>query len=101
MTTGNDDQAFIAKAKSILDRSADALDARQRARLRAARRRALAQAAAPRFIARPLLALGAAAGLAPITSSSINTWSFTAGWRPRSGPAERPWLRLFFRSWCY
>ncbi|OGI42251.1 MAG: hypothetical protein A2150_06425 [Candidatus Muproteobacteria bacterium RBG_16_64_11] len=74
MTTGNDDREFIAKAKSILDRSADTLDARQRARLRAVRRAALAQTDAPRFFARPLLALGAAAALATVGVIGLWTW---------------------------
>lgn len=78
MTNGNDDRAFIAKAKSILDRSADTLDARQRARLQAARRAALAQAATPRFIARPLLAFGAAATLAVVGVIGLWAWQHSA-----------------------
>lgn len=78
MTTENDDRAFNAKAKTILDRSADALDAHQRARLQTARRQALAQAATPRFVARPLLALGAAAALATVGVIGLWTWQHSA-----------------------
>ncbi|MBI5611537.1 MAG: DUF3619 family protein [Gammaproteobacteria bacterium] len=77
MTTGNEEQAFIAKAKSILDRSADTLEGRERARLQAARRTALAQAAAPRFVA-PLWVLGAAAGLAVVGVAALWTWQHSA-----------------------
>lgn len=78
MTNGNDDRAFTAKTKAILDRSVDTLDARQRARLQAARRAALAQAATPRFIARPLLALGAVVALATVGVIGLWTWQHSA-----------------------
>jgi hypothetical protein len=80
MTNRNDETAFIAKLKAILDGSVDALDAPTRARLRAVRRQALAQARAPRgFAPRWFVPLGAAAVLAVV--AVLDLW-----WLPPATP---------------
>lgn len=80
MTNRNDEAAFIAKLKTVLDRSAGALDAPARARLQAARRQALAQAHAPRgFAPRWFVPVGAVAALAVV--AALGLW-----WMPASAP---------------
>jgi hypothetical protein len=80
MKNRNDDAAFIARLKSVLDRSAGALDAPTRVRLQAARRRALEQAPVARaFTPRWLVPAGAAAVLAVV--AVLGLW-----WLPASAP---------------
>lgn len=80
MTNRDDDSVFISKVKNTLDQSADALDAKTRARLRAARRAAFAQAPAPRvFSPRWLVPAGAVAALAVV--AALGLW-----WTPPAAP---------------
>ena len=80
MTNRNDEAAFIARLKTVLDRSAGALDAPTRARLQAARRQALAQAPAPRgFVPRWFVPVGTVAALAVV--AALGLW-----WLPASAP---------------
>jgi len=72
MTIHNDDPAFIAKLKTVLDQSTDLLDVRTRARLLAARRTALAEAAPLFILPRWFLPVGAAATLAAV--GAIGVW---------------------------
>ena len=82
MTARNDDQAFIARIKTLLDRSTNTLDARTRARLQAARRRAIAQIGAPPIwtLSRWLLPVGVAAALAVV--GVIGLWWLQPGAPP-------------------
>ena len=80
MTSRNDDTVFISKLKSVLDRSAGALDTRTRARLQAARRAALAQAQTPRGLSpRWFVPVGAMATLAAV--AALGLW-----WIPTAAP---------------
>ena len=80
MTNRNDDSVFISRVKIALDRSAGTLDAKTRARLRAARREALAQAQAPRgFAPRWLVPVGAVTALAVV--AALGLW-----WMPIAAP---------------
>ncbi len=88
MTNRNDETAFIAKLKTVLDRSADALDAPTRARLQATRRQALAQAHAPRgFAPRWFVPVGAVAALAVVVALGL-WWMPTTGTPPMAASAE-------------
>ncbi len=80
MTNRNDETAFIAKLRTVLDRSVDALDASTRARLQAARRKALAHADVPRgFTPRWFVPVGAVAALAVV--AALGLW-----WMPTAAP---------------
>lgn len=80
MTNRDDDSVFISRVKIALDRSADALDAKTRARLRTARDAALVQVSAPHgFSPRWLVPAGAVAALAVV--AALGLW-----WVPPAAP---------------
>lgn len=80
MTNRDDDSVFISKVKNALDRSADALDAKTRTRLRAVRHEALAQTRVPRvFSPRWLVPAGAVATLTVV--AALGLW-----WMPPTAP---------------